>query len=222
MTDNECLTGSCPSSTRIGRYTSWIRIGWPMTSPMRLLSLIIHFIRGSCGQRDTARQTGSVVKLVGCGSYPVWVLSFLAFILEEVVANCISCKALYFFEFVSCTAFLFTLLLLILLSTKLHTKVGISCWAKLDFIYTAAIAVLFLISSIIFAVNNTGSGLESSSVAFGFLAMAAFAVDVFFFVKTRGFPFKKDEQPVSRNGGPVTVETPEETDKLNSVSNGAD
>ncbi|XP_041843746.1 CKLF-like MARVEL transmembrane domain-containing protein 6 [Melanotaenia boesemani] len=150
------------------------------------------------------------------------VLSFLAFILEEVVANCISCKALYFFEFVSCTAFLFTLLLLILLSTKLHTKVGISCWAKLDFIYTAAIAVLFLISSIIFAVNNTGSGLESSSVAFGFLAMAAFAVDVFFFVKTRGFPFKKDEQPVSRNGGPVTVETPEETDKLNSVSNGAD
>ncbi|KAK2845192.1 hypothetical protein Q5P01_011851 [Channa striata] len=59
-------------------------------------------------------------------------LSFVAFILEEVVSSCISCSALYFFEFVSCTAFLFTLLLLVLLSTTLHTKVGIDCWPKLD------------------------------------------------------------------------------------------
>ncbi|GAA6082324.1 CKLF-like MARVEL transmembrane domain-containing protein 6 [Tachysurus ichikawai] len=58
-------------------------------------------------------------------------LSFVAFILEEVVSSCTSCGALYFFEFVSCTAFLFTLLLLILLSTPLHQKVGISCWPKL-------------------------------------------------------------------------------------------
>ncbi|XP_035529059.1 CKLF-like MARVEL transmembrane domain-containing protein 6 [Morone saxatilis] len=58
-------------------------------------------------------------------------LSFAAFILEEVVLSCVSCSALYFFEFVSCTAFLFTLLLLILLSTTLHTRVGITCWSSL-------------------------------------------------------------------------------------------
>ncbi|TKS82749.1 CKLF-like MARVEL transmembrane domain-containing protein 4 [Collichthys lucidus] len=58
-------------------------------------------------------------------------LSFVAFILEEVVNSCVRCSALYFFEFVSCTAFLFTLLLLVLLSTRLHTRVGITCWPSL-------------------------------------------------------------------------------------------
>uniref|UniRef100_A0A4W6G524 MARVEL domain-containing protein n=1 Tax=Lates calcarifer TaxID=8187 RepID=A0A4W6G524_LATCA len=84
-------------------------------------------------------------------------LSFVAFILEEVVSSCISCTALYFFEFVSCTAFLFTLLLLVLLSTTLHTRVGITCWPSLDFYYTAAITLLFFISSIVFAANNNGN-----------------------------------------------------------------
>ena len=58
-------------------------------------------------------------------------LSFLAFVVEEVVSSCLSCGALYFFEFISCTAFLFTLLLLILLATKLSGMVGITCWEKL-------------------------------------------------------------------------------------------
>ncbi|KAI3360817.1 hypothetical protein L3Q82_012885, partial [Scortum barcoo] len=58
-------------------------------------------------------------------------LSLVAFVLEEVVSSCTSCSALYFFEFISCTAFLFTLLLLILLSTVLHTKVGITAWPHL-------------------------------------------------------------------------------------------
>ncbi|KAF3855579.1 hypothetical protein F7725_016302, partial [Dissostichus mawsoni] len=44
-------------------------------------------------------------------------LSLVAFLLEEVVSSCLSCSALYFFEFVS---FLFTLLLLIFLATPLH------------------------------------------------------------------------------------------------------
>uniref|UniRef100_A0A4W6G5F8 MARVEL domain-containing protein n=1 Tax=Lates calcarifer TaxID=8187 RepID=A0A4W6G5F8_LATCA len=91
-------------------------------------------------------------------------LSFVAFILEEVVSSCISCTALYFFEFVSCTAFLFTLLLLVLLSTTLHTRVGITCWPSLDFYYTAAITLLFFISSIVFAANNNGTDLEKTAV----------------------------------------------------------
>lgn len=55
-------------------------------------------------------------------------LSFVAFVMEEVVSNCSHCGPLYFFEFVSCTAFLFTMLLLILLATTLHQRVGINSW----------------------------------------------------------------------------------------------
>ncbi|KAF3855576.1 hypothetical protein F7725_016299, partial [Dissostichus mawsoni] len=42
-------------------------------------------------------------------------------------------------EFVSRTAFLFTLLLLILLATPLHGSVGISCWPKLAFGFLATL-----------------------------------------------------------------------------------
>uniref|UniRef100_A0A3P9I4C6 MARVEL domain-containing protein n=1 Tax=Oryzias latipes TaxID=8090 RepID=A0A3P9I4C6_ORYLA len=90
-------------------------------------------------------------------------LSLVAFVLEELVSSCGNCNPLYFFEFVSCTAFLFTLLLLILLSTRLHEKVGIECWPKLNFFYTVGIAVLLLISSIVFAADNAGSSLESAA-----------------------------------------------------------
>ncbi|KAM4580120.1 CKLF-like MARVEL transmembrane domain-containing protein 6 [Odontesthes bonariensis] len=148
------------------------------------------------------------------------VLSFLAFILEEMVNSCISCSVLYFFEFVSCTAFLFTLLLLVLLASKLHTKVGITCWAKLDFVYTTAIAVLLLISSIVFIADNGGSGLEITAAVFGILASCAFGGDVFFFWRTRGLPFPDGGGPAHINGGPVPVEAPPETEKLNAVANG--
>ncbi|KAI1885654.1 hypothetical protein AGOR_G00206050 [Albula goreensis] len=119
------------------------------------------------------------------------VLSFLAFILEEVVTRCSSCSPLYFFEFVSCTAFLFTVLLLVLLSTTLHKKVGIDCWGSVDFVYTGIIAVLFLISTIVFLSDNGGTSVESAAVAFGFLATIAFVVDIGMFVKANGVPFKK-------------------------------
>ncbi|XP_027009806.1 CKLF-like MARVEL transmembrane domain-containing protein 6 [Tachysurus fulvidraco] len=116
-------------------------------------------------------------------------LSFVAFILEEVVNSCTSCSALYFFEFVSCTAFLFTLLLLILLSTPLHEKVGISCWPKLDFGYSVLISVFLFIASITFTASNSGSEVEKATVAFGFLAFVAFLTDVILFYKMKGFPF---------------------------------
>uniref|UniRef100_A0A1A7XQ90 CKLF-like MARVEL transmembrane domain containing 6 n=1 Tax=Iconisemion striatum TaxID=60296 RepID=A0A1A7XQ90_9TELE len=143
-------------------------------------------------------------------------LSLVAFILEEMVGSCSSCNPLYFFEFVSCTAFLFTLLLLILLSTKLHEKVNISCWPKVDFVYTATITALFFISSIIFAVDNGGSDLESVAVAFGFLSTVAFVVDLVFFMKTNGFPFRDNGATDPNNGSPVTAEA----EKLNREANG--
>lgn len=55
-------------------------------------------------------------------------LSLVALLLEELVQKCTACVGLYTFEFVSCSALLFTLLLLVLLATPLHNKVGISHW----------------------------------------------------------------------------------------------
>ncbi|XP_071766682.1 CKLF-like MARVEL transmembrane domain-containing protein 6 [Centroberyx gerrardi] len=152
---------------------------------------------------DTLSKLRFLVKLVEV------LLSFVAFILEEVVTSCISCSALYFFEFISCTAFLFTLLLLILLSTKLHRKVGITCWPSLDFIYTAVIAALFLLASIVFSADNSKTSLEQTAVAFGFLSTAAFVVDVVLFWKNNGFPWKKEGKPEASNGNatPATHET---------------
>lgn len=161
---------------------------------------------------------------IRCGIKVIEVLlSFVAFITEEVVNSCISCTALYFFEFVSCTAFLFTLLLLILLSTTLHTRVGISCWPNLDFGYTGIIALLFLVASIIFTADNSGTATEKSAVAFGFLATLMFIIDLGLFVKNRGLPFKKAEKPEPSNGGPAMVEAgAPETAKLNTPTNETD
>ncbi|EGW04712.1 CKLF-like MARVEL transmembrane domain-containing protein 6, partial [Cricetulus griseus] len=50
-------------------------------------------------------------------------LSLLAFICEEVVSQCTLCGGLYFFEFVSCSAFLLSLLLLIVYCTPVHDRV---------------------------------------------------------------------------------------------------
>ncbi|XP_012709866.2 CKLF-like MARVEL transmembrane domain-containing protein 6 isoform X1 [Fundulus heteroclitus] len=137
-------------------------------------------------------------------------LSLVAFALEESVSSCSSCHSLYFFEFVSCTAFLFTALLLILLATTLHSKVGLSCWPKVDFFYTAAIAVLLLLSSIMFASGNDGTSVETVAVVFGFLAMAAFCADLVFFLKVNGNPLRRQATPTT-NGGPA----PPEAEKLN-------
>ncbi|MED6281872.1 hypothetical protein CHARACLAT_026303 [Characodon lateralis] len=144
-------------------------------------------------------------------------LSLVAFILEETVTSCISCHPLYFFEFVSCTAFLFTTLLFILLSTTLHEKVGISCWLKVDFGYTSVIAALFLISSIVFVSNNGGTVVETLSVVFGFMAMVAFCIDVFFFVKTNGVFFWREPTQPTTNG----VVAQQEAEKLNGDANEA-
>ncbi|XP_062841815.1 CKLF-like MARVEL transmembrane domain-containing protein 6 [Trichomycterus rosablanca] len=146
-------------------------------------------------------------------------LSFVAFVLEELVNDCTSCGPLYFFEFVSCTAFLFTLLLLILLATSLHQRVSIDCWPTLDFGYTALIAVFFFIASISFASNNNHLSLEQTTVAFGFLASIAFLVDVIYFFMKNGVPcLKSGRDQVGGAAGPVP-----ESEKLNSNrTNGTD
>lgn len=130
-------------------------------------------------------------------------LSLVALLLEELVQVCTSCFGLYIFEFVSCSALLFTLLLLVLLATPLGARVGIRCWPVVDFAYSCAIAVLFLIASIAFAADNGGSQLEKAAVVFGFLAVPLFLADVLVFWRRRGFPWRV-QQPT--NGGLTGVE----------------
>ncbi|XP_050988048.1 CKLF-like MARVEL transmembrane domain-containing protein 6 [Labeo rohita] len=141
-------------------------------------------------------------------------LSFVAFVMEEVVSNCTECGPLYFFEFVSCTAFLFTLLLLILLATTLHRRVGINSWPTLDFGYTTTMAILFLLASIVFGAGNGNTALEQGAVAFGFLATVAFCADFGLFIKYRGTPCQK------RNNQQADQAPRPESEKLN--ANGAE
>lgn len=129
-------------------------------------------------------------------------LSFLAFVLEEVLTSCLNCGVLYFFEFISCTAFLFTMLLLILLATNLHSRVGITCWPNLDFLYTAVIGLLFFFASCAFAAVNGGTPLEHAAMSFGFLATLAFFADLALYWKLKGFPWKPTEtEPPSNSDG---------------------
>ncbi|NWI97916.1 CKLF6 protein, partial [Pitta sordida] len=52
------------------------------------------------------------------------VLSFVAVICEEIVENCSNCNGLYFFEFVSCSAFLLSLLILFVYCTHIYESLG--------------------------------------------------------------------------------------------------
>ncbi|XP_041040766.1 CKLF-like MARVEL transmembrane domain-containing protein 6 [Carcharodon carcharias] len=148
------------------------------------------------------------------------VLSFVAFILEEIVYSCMNCHALYFFEFVSCSAFLLTTFLLIILTTSLRNKLNRISWPTVDFVYTAVIAVFFLIASIVFAALNDGTAVEGASVAFGFLATIAFTLDVVLHYKREGLPWKKKEdKPADSKKVPENVKG--ETEPLNEPGNPA-
>ncbi|NXA11809.1 CKLF6 protein, partial [Sapayoa aenigma] len=52
------------------------------------------------------------------------ILSFVAVICEEIVEDCSNCGGLYFFEFISCSAFLLSLLILCVYCTDLHETLG--------------------------------------------------------------------------------------------------
>ncbi|NXY31297.1 CKLF6 protein, partial [Pomatorhinus ruficollis] len=52
------------------------------------------------------------------------IFSFVAVLCEEIVDNCINCSGLYFFEFISCSAFLLSLLILCVYCTDLYESLG--------------------------------------------------------------------------------------------------
>ncbi|XP_030061859.1 CKLF-like MARVEL transmembrane domain-containing protein 6 [Microcaecilia unicolor] len=132
-------------------------------------------------------------------------LSFVAFICEEIVEYCTSCIGLYFFEFVSCSAFLLSILALVVYFTRLHEKVGLQMVKKLDFWFSLSVGVLFLLASIVFAATSDQTPLEHTSIAFGFLASLVFLIDLYLLYRDGVYPCKATNQkPDNRN----VVKTP--------------
>ncbi|NXO33183.1 CKLF6 protein, partial [Locustella ochotensis] len=52
------------------------------------------------------------------------IFSLGAVVFEEIVDDCVNCSGLYFFEFISCTAFLLCLLILCVYCTGLYESLG--------------------------------------------------------------------------------------------------
>ncbi|XP_077347591.1 CKLF-like MARVEL transmembrane domain-containing protein 6 [Lithobates pipiens] len=106
-------------------------------------------------------------------------LSLVAFICEEVITRCQVCSGLYIFEFVSCSAFLISLLMLVVYLSPLKNKINIPSFKKVDFYITLVTGVSFFIASIVFIATIDTSELAQVSTAFGFLASFAFIGELY-------------------------------------------
>ncbi|XP_063160007.1 CKLF-like MARVEL transmembrane domain-containing protein 6 [Candoia aspera] len=113
------------------------------------------------------------------------VLSFIAFVLEEIVTNCSSCAGLYIFEFVSCSAFLLSISILVVYCSSLYEKTGKEKVACLDFIVVLLVGSIFLLASITFSGTSDKTPIENAAIAFGFFASIAFLVDGVQMIKKR-------------------------------------
>ncbi|XP_017743174.1 PREDICTED: CKLF-like MARVEL transmembrane domain-containing protein 6 [Rhinopithecus bieti] len=119
-------------------------------------------------------------------------LSLLAFICEEVVSQCTLCGGLYFFEFVSCSAFLLSLLILIMYCTPFYKRVDttkvkssvsmrkyhphIKSIAILDFILLWEQDVCF-VGIHHFVSTHDRTSAEIAAIVFGFIASFMFLLD---------------------------------------------
>ncbi|XP_039382938.1 CKLF-like MARVEL transmembrane domain-containing protein 6 [Mauremys reevesii] len=104
-------------------------------------------------------------------------LSFLAFILEEIVESCSLCGGLYFFEFISFSATFLSLLILIVFCTSAYERIEEDRLKTLDFWVTTVVGVLFFVASIVFAATNDKSSVETVAIVFGFFASIGFLAD---------------------------------------------
>ncbi|KAL8165442.1 UNVERIFIED_CONTAM: hypothetical protein K2H54_045112 [Gekko kuhli] len=104
-------------------------------------------------------------------------LSFLAFVLEEVIEVCTRCGGLYFFEFVSCCAFLLCIPILAIYCTSLYERVGKDQVKQLDFWIVAVTGPFFFIASIVFASTSDRTSVEVAAIVFGFFASIMFLAD---------------------------------------------
>ncbi|XP_038627842.1 CKLF-like MARVEL transmembrane domain-containing protein 4 [Tachyglossus aculeatus] len=111
------------------------------------------------------------------------VLALIAFVCIETIMACSPCEGLYFFEFVSCSAFVVTGLLLLMFSLNLHTRIPQINWNLTDLVNTGLSTFFFFIASIVLAALNHKAGAEIAAVIFGFLATAVYAANTFLAVQ---------------------------------------
>ncbi|XP_077160881.1 CKLF-like MARVEL transmembrane domain-containing protein 6 isoform X2 [Paroedura picta] len=121
-------------------------------------------------------------------------LSFLAFVLEEVLEVCTSCGGLYFFEFVSCCAFLLCIPVLAMYCTSLYERVGKDQVRQLDFWIVTIMGALFLLASIVFSATSDRTSVEIAAIVFGYFASIAFIVDAFMMFREDLHPKKEIQQ----------------------------
>uniref|UniRef100_A0A8C5MKF9 CKLF like MARVEL transmembrane domain containing 4 n=1 Tax=Leptobrachium leishanense TaxID=445787 RepID=A0A8C5MKF9_9ANUR len=145
------------------------------TSPYQPTTEPVMAGRGLRGLRCDLEYMRSLYGLLKCIQV---VLALLSFICIETVMECSPCEGLYFFEFVSCSAFVVTGVLLLMFGLGLHTHVPHINWNLTDMLNTGVSAVFFFIASVILVSLNHKSGSEISAV-FGFLATLAYAVNTY-------------------------------------------
>ncbi|KAF4090855.1 hypothetical protein AMELA_G00030370 [Ameiurus melas] len=106
------------------------------------------------------------------------VLSFIAFICIETVMMCSPCAGVYLFEFVSCSSFVVTGLLLLIFILNLHTKLTPINWSLVDLINAVCCTLFFFIASVVLAAFNHKSGAEIVAVIFGFVVTLVYGVNM--------------------------------------------
>ncbi|XP_030575288.1 CKLF-like MARVEL transmembrane domain-containing protein 4 [Archocentrus centrarchus] len=111
------------------------------------------------------------------------VLSLISFICIETIMMCSPCGGVYFFEFVSCSAFVVTGVLLLIFCLNIHTKVPHINWSLTDLVNTGASTLFFFLSSLVLACINHNTGAEIAAVIFGFLVTAVYGINAFLAVR---------------------------------------
>nr|XP_032833501.1 CKLF-like MARVEL transmembrane domain-containing protein 4 [Petromyzon marinus] len=113
-------------------------------------------------------------------------LDLLTFISAKSVPACSRCGALYLVEAVSFLSLLLTGALLLLFAFSLHLRLPNLNWPLLDVVNTAVwTALLFLASVLLTALGDGGSGAHVAAVTLGFLALAAYALNVLLILRRR-------------------------------------
>ncbi|XP_036391688.1 CKLF-like MARVEL transmembrane domain-containing protein 4 [Megalops cyprinoides] len=110
-------------------------------------------------------------------------LSLIAFICIETIMLCLPCGGVYFYEFISCSAFIITGFLLLIYSLNLHTKVPHVNWSLTDLVNTVSSTFFFFLASIVLAALNHTTGTEIVAVIFGFLVTAVYAFNTYLVVR---------------------------------------
>ncbi|XP_013858521.1 CKLF-like MARVEL transmembrane domain-containing protein 4 [Austrofundulus limnaeus] len=111
------------------------------------------------------------------------VLSLISFICIETIMMCSPCGGVYFFEFVSCSAFVVTGVLLLFFGLNLHINVPQINWSITDLVNTAASTFFFFLSSLVLACINHNTGAEIAAVIFGFLVTSVYGLNTFLAVR---------------------------------------